>query len=91
MTPRIPKVIPRDGKVWRLTQESWYALREWDSDPNIAIGKLVKAMQEKNSTLSAANPVSAPQHNTGCAFDEKKMQKIVKDTMEAVIAPFTGG
>ena len=89
MTPRIPKVISKDGRVWRLTQESWYALREWDSDPNIAIAKLVKAMHDKN-TPQTTTSAPAPQH-IGCNFDEKKMKEIVKESMESVIAPFTGG
>jgi hypothetical protein len=85
MTPRIPKVIPKEGKVWRLTKESWDALTPFDSDPNVAISKIVKALREK--------PAEAPAQNTGggCRLDEKKLEKIVKDTMESVIAPFTGG
>jgi hypothetical protein len=82
MTARIPKVIPKDGKVWRLTKESWDALAPFDSDPNVAIEKIMKAIGER--------PAEAPGQHNSCNFDEKKLQKIVKETMESVIAPFTG-
>ena len=78
--------IPRDGKVWRLTKESWDFLIPFDSDPNRALLKIQKALAEK-----PAPSATTAQHPGGCNFDEKKMQKIVKDTMESVIAPFTGG
>ncbi|MDD3019875.1 MAG: hypothetical protein PHX61_02710 [Alphaproteobacteria bacterium] len=77
MTAKIPNHIPPDGKIWRLKKESLEILRGYDSDPNTAI-KIMKVRIE-----------TAPQHN-GCNFDEKKLEKIVKDTMESVIAPFMG-
>lgn len=78
--------IPKDGKIWRLTKESWNSLQPYDSDPNVAIQKIMKALAEKPA------PSAIPaQHAGGCNFDEKKMQKVVRETMESVIAPFTGG
>jgi hypothetical protein len=85
MTPRIPKNIPKEGKVWRIWKECWDALRPYDSDPNVAILKIIKALEEQPATTAA------PGQHPGCAFDEKKVQKIVKDSMEEVIRPFTGG
>jgi len=83
MTSRIPKVIPKDGKVWRLTKESWEALTPFDSDPNVAISKLVALLKQ---APTPANPTEAG----ACRFDEGNIKKIVKETMEEVIAPFTG-
>lgn len=73
--------IGKDGKVCRLTKASWEFLLPFDSDPNEALKKI----QAKMSAQPA--PTAAPH---GCNFDEKKMQKMIKDTMEEVIAPFTG-
>lgn len=75
------RTIGKDGKVVRLSKASWDFLIPFDSDPNCAISKI----QAKMSAQPA--PTAAPH---GCNFDEKKMQKMIKDTMEEVIAPFTG-
>jgi hypothetical protein len=81
MTSRIPKVIPKDGKVWRLTKESWEALRDYDSDPNVAIGKIIALLKQ---SPTPANPTEAGT----CRFDEKKVQKLIGDTVEEVISRF---
>jgi hypothetical protein len=87
MTPRIPKAIPKEGKVWRLTKESWDALTPFDSDPNVAISKIVKALKER------PGPAGEPKvmHGAECNFKEDRLKAIVKDSMEEVIRPFTGG
>lgn len=77
--------IPKDGKVWRLSKESWDALGPYDSDPNVAISKIMKALAEKPA------PASVPaQHPGGCNFDEKRMKEIVKTGVEEGIQPYIG-
>ena len=91
MTPRIPKIIPKDGKVWRLTKESWDALRDYDSDPNVAIEKLVKVVSEiphTQTTNIAGPPKVMP--NAECKFNEKNLKETIKSTMEEVLRPFMG-
>lgn len=36
-------------------------------------------------------PVQQAQAAHGCNFDDKKIRNIVREEMEGVIAPFTGG
>ena len=92
MTPRIPKVIPKDGKVWRPTKESWDALWDYDSDPNIAIEKLVKIVSEIPHTPTPNNIAGPPKvmPNTECKFNEKNLKETIKSTMEEVLRPFMG-
>lgn len=78
----IMREIGKDGKVWRLTKVSWEFLLPFDSDPNVALKKI----QAKLSAQPA--PTAAPH---GCNFDEKKLGTLIRDTMEEVLKPFTGG
>jgi len=78
--------IGKDGKVWRLSKASWDFLLPFDSDPNEALKKIQAQLNAKPTPAPQAP--SQPLHD--CNFDEKKMQKMIKDTMEEVIAPFTG-
>ena len=80
--------VGKDGRVVRLTKASWDITIPWDSDPNVAIGK----MQARIADLEKQKPPSAPQAPVhGCNFDDKKIRNIVREEMESVIAPFTGG
>jgi len=78
--------IGKEGKVWRLSKASWDFLLPFDSDPNEALKKIQAQLNAK----PAPTPQATQQPPHGCTFDEKKMQKMIKETMEEVIAPFTG-
>lgn len=76
--------IGKDGKVWRLTKESWDILKPFDSDPNEA----VRRMRDRIIELQKGAPIS---QSDGGRFDEKKLRAIIKESLEAAIAPYIGG
>jgi hypothetical protein len=78
--------VGKEGRVARLSKESWNITIPYDTDPNQAIFKMQARIAELENRSAPVQ--QSPPH--GCNFDEKKMQKMIKDTMEEVIAPFTG-
>ena len=86
--------IPKDGRVVRVTRNSLMTLQPYDSDVNLGIQKMQKKVEELTGPkgefkTGTGTPSVTPAHV--CRFDEGKMKEIVKETMETVIAPFTGG
>jgi hypothetical protein len=81
--------VGKEGRVARLSKTSWNITIPYDTDPNQAIFKMQARIAElENQKTPEPQATQQPPH--GCNFDEKKMQKMIKDTMEEVIAPFTG-
>lgn len=79
--------ISRDGKVWRLTKESWDILKPFDTDPNVGIQK----MRDRIIELQKGAPLSAPTPAAhGCNYNEKTLKETIKSTMEEVLRPFMG-
>ena len=94
-TTTAPKVKPKssqkNGHVWRLTKDTLDILGKYDSDANEAILKMQGEIdrlrdlhpgETKPSTVTNAHP---------CQFNPDALKPIIKETMEEVIAPFTGG
>lgn len=89
------RTIGKDGKVVRLSKASWDFLIPFDSDPNCAIPKIqarIAELEKKQvETPTTTSATSSLQTAPTCQFNEKKLRSIVKEEMESVIAPFTGG
>ena len=77
--------IGKDGRVWRLTKDSWNFLRNFDSDPNEALKKIQAQMNAKPIPVQQAQPAAH-----GCNFNEKTLKETIKNTMEEVLRPFMG-
>jgi hypothetical protein len=77
--------IGKDGKVWRLTPETWDILLPYDSDPNIAIRKMRDA---KHGSPGPAAPAQS------CAINEQKflnkIGEMIKESMAEALKPFEG-
>ena len=67
------KAIGKDGKVWRLSCESWDMLLPYDSDPNVAIAKMKAALN---------NPT------TPCKFDAGVMVTVINDAIRTTLESF---
>lgn len=76
--------IPNKGRVVRVKPEVLAILKPYDTDANAAIPKMQKTIDELKKAAST-------QATHGCNFDKKEIEKIVKASMESVMAPFTGG
>jgi len=84
------KKIGKDGRVWRLSKESWDFLLPFDSDPNEALKKIevqLRALQAPDPQV----PQVPKQPPHGCNFDEKKLGDLIRSNMEDVLKPFMGG
>jgi len=87
--------VGKDGRVVRLTKASWDITIPYDSDPNQALLKMqarIAELEKKQvETPTTTSATSSLQTAPTCQFNEKKLRSIVKEEMESVIAPFTGG
>ena len=75
----------KDGRVWRLTKESWDITIPYDSDPNQALLKMQAQIVELEKRAPAVTSAGEP-----CKFNEKTLKETIKSTMEEVLRPFMG-
>lgn len=87
------RTIGKDGKVVRLSKASWDFLIPFDSDPNCAIPKIqarIAELEKQAKTDRLVTDIVRQPASATIYTEEKKLQKIIKDTMEEVLRPFMG-
>lgn len=87
------RTIGKDGKVVRLSKASWDFLIPFDSDPNCAIPKIqarIAELEKQAKTDRLVTDIVRQPTSATIYTEEKKLQKMIKDTMEEVLRPFMG-
>jgi hypothetical protein len=81
------KPIGKDGKVWRLSKESWDLLQLYDSDPNVALKRIQVALDKP--VISPPSSAPQPAHDCHpCRYDEGIMVTTIQDAIRTTLESF---
>jgi hypothetical protein len=88
--------IGKYGRTVRLSKLTLESLLPYDSNPDIAVEKMIAMTAKKISesagsefTTGAGKPSPIPSAHV-CKFDETNLKKIMKEAVEEVILPLAG-